>query len=632
MIPAAFVRLDVLPLTPNGKLDRRALPEPERDAFASQEYEAPQGEIETALAAIWIDLLKVERVGRHDNFFMLGGHSLLAVQMIERLRRVELNLSIRDLFDTPTLSALSQSLSKHHIDAMAPANQITPDTTMITPDLLPLIDLSQDDINAIVKQVDGGIVNIQDIYALSPLQDGILFHHIMATKGDPYLLIHCMSFDSRDILDRYLEAFQRVVDRHDILRTVIIWEHLSSPAQVVLRQATLSVTEMVLDPVNGPVSKQLMELFDPREHRMELTQAPMTRFVIAQDIDNHWAVVQLMHHIIGDHSTLEQMTIEIQTLLESGSEALPPSHPFRNLIAQARSGPSVEDHKKFFIEMLVDIDTPALPYGISNVHIDGIDVTESHRMLPEVLNNKLRSHAKKMGVSLASLCHLAWAQVISRTSGQERVVFGTVLFGRMDAGSGSDSAMGLFINTLPLRIDMDDRSVQDRVLQTHADLARLLEHEHASLALAQRCSSTPSGTPLFNAMLNYRHNSTPPNENEGLNGIKILEGTERTNYPFVMSVEDGSVSLGLTAQVLQPYDSSRICGYMEQSLQSLADALDYSPEMPVQNLEILTSEERELLAHTWNIIDTPYPNGLCIHQYFERKATQSPDAIALTYE
>ncbi|KAF9150966.1 hypothetical protein BGX20_005549, partial [Mortierella sp. AD010] len=203
----------------------------------------------------------------------------------------------------------------------------------------------------------------------------------------------------------------------------------------------------------------------------------------------------------------------------------------------------------------------------------------------------------------------------------------------MDAGSGSDSAMGLFINTLPVRIDLDDRGVKDRVLQTHADLARLLEHEHASLALAQRCSSIPAGTPLFSSMLNYRHNSTPSgNENDNLTGINIVEAIERTNYPFVMSIEDGGVSLGLTAQVVQPYDSSRICGYMQQSLQSLVNALDYSPEMPVQNLEILTSEERELQLHTWNNIDTSYPDDLCIHQYFERQVAQSPDAIALIYE
>ncbi|KAF9081220.1 hypothetical protein BGX27_005021, partial [Mortierella sp. AM989] len=85
MIPTAFVRLDALPLTLNGKLDRRALPEPERDAFVSQGYEAPKGEIETAIAAIWADLLKIEKVGRHDNFFMLGGHSLLAVLLMNRV-------------------------------------------------------------------------------------------------------------------------------------------------------------------------------------------------------------------------------------------------------------------------------------------------------------------------------------------------------------------------------------------------------------------------------------------------------------------------------------------------------------------------------------------------------------------
>ena len=81
-----------------------------------------------------------------------------------------------------------------------------------------------------------------------------------------------------------------------------------------------------------------------------------------------------------------------------------------------------------------------------------------------------------------------------------------------------------------------------------------------------------------------------------------------------MSVEDGGVSLGLTAQVMQPFYSTRICGYMQQALQSLADALDHSPEMPIRNLEILTGAERELLLHTWNSTNMPYPDHLCIHQ------------------
>ncbi|KAF9994579.1 hypothetical protein BGZ80_007775, partial [Entomortierella chlamydospora] len=419
----------------------------------------------------------------------------------------------------------------------------------ITPDLLPLIDITQEDIDLIVSKVDGGVANVKDVYALSPLQEGILFHHTMATIGDPYLIVIRMSFRCKEILDRYLDAVQNVVDRHDILRTSIMWENLSTSAQVVLRHATLSVTELSLDPRNGSIPDQMTKLTDPREHRIDLSQAPLIRYVIAQDIDGSWVVVQLLHHTIGDHSTLEVMEHEIQAFFEGNGESLPPSEPFRNLIAQARSGPSVEVHEQFFTKMLADIDTPSLPYGLSDVHGEGFDVTETHIMLPQDLNDKLRGHAKRMGVSLASMCHLAWAQVISKISGQEQVVFGTVLLGRMQGGSGSDRAMGLFINTLPLRIDVGDTPLEESLRQVQSDLAALLDHEHASLAFAQRCSGVPPGTPLFSAMLNYRHNSESSHATSPILGVSITDGQERTNYPFTMSVEDFSTELGLTSQV-----------------------------------------------------------------------------------
>ncbi|KAF9342738.1 hypothetical protein BGX26_006928, partial [Mortierella sp. AD094] len=548
MIPAAFVRLDALPLTPNGKLDRRALPEPDISSFVSQEYEAPQSEIECTLAAIWSDILKVDRVGRYDNFFMLGGHSLVAVQMIEHLRQTGMHLSVRALFQTPTLSELAQSLTKSQTITEAPKNLITHDTRRITPELLPLIDLTQADIDVIVDHFYGEVSNIQDIYALSPLQDGILFHHIMAAKGDPYLLVATMSFDKKNTLDCYLDAFQKVVDRHDILRTAIVWEGLSTPAQVVLRHAQLLVTELSLNSIDGPIASQIMKTIDPREHRIDLTQAPLTQFVIAQDGDGTWIVVQLMHHIIGDHSSLDLMANEILLIMEHQEDMLSKPQPFRNLVAQVRSVPDKEFHNRFFSKMLAEIDTPALPYGLSDVHHDGLDVLKSNIALPEDLNDRLRGHAKRMGVSLASMCHLAWAQVISRTSGQERVVFGTVLFGRMQGGSGSDQAMGLFINTLPLRVDVGEASVEESIRQTHGDLAALLEHEHASLALAQRCSSVPAGTPLFSAVFNYRHNTTSTKGGSSKNTWSVIEAQERTNYPFVISVEDGGSTLGLTAQ------------------------------------------------------------------------------------
>ncbi|MCC8368401.1 AMP-binding protein, partial [Xenorhabdus sp. PB61.4] len=631
MVPAAFVRLDTFPLTPNGKLDRRALPAPDNEALARQRYEAPQGRNETVLAAIWRELLGLEQVSRHDNFFTLGGHSLLAVRMIERLRQSGLALVVRDLFQTPVLSHLAQRLG-HSPAVTVPANVITPETTALTPAMLPLIDLTQADIDHIVGQVPGGISNLQDIYVLSPLQDGILFHHLLTNEGDPYLLIVQMVFANRVLLDRYLAAVQQVVNRHDILRTAFIWQGVSMPAQVVWRQATLSVTELTLDPVEGPVSEQLSRRFDPRHYRLNLSEAPLLQFVIVQDADGRWAVVQLLHHLIGDHTTLEVLQCEIQAFLTGQADTLPAPVPFRNLVAQARLGISQAAHTRFFTDMLVDVAEPTLPFGLAEVHRDGSQVTVSHRMLSGELNHRLRHQAQQLGVSLAALCHLAWAQVLSRTSGQEKVVFGTVLFGRMTAGEGMDSGLGLFINTLPLRLDIDNTPVRESVQQAHTRLAGLLAHEHASLALAQRCSGIDNATPLFSALLNYRHNDMSTLSDEWISGIEIVGGQERTNYPFVLSVEDFGDALGLTAQMVQPLAPERVCDYMQQALESLADALEHAPDRPVWTLDILPAAERTLLLTTWNATDTPYPNAMCLHQLFEQQVEKNPDTTALVYE
>ncbi|WP_338925281.1 amino acid adenylation domain-containing protein [Mycetohabitans endofungorum] len=629
MVPSAFVRLDAFPLTPNGKLDRRALPEPDADALAHQAYEAPQGELETTLAEIWAELLGVERVGRHDSFFVLGGHSLLAVQLIERLRRRGVGLSVRALFDTPTLSALAQTLGQHR-DVAVPANAITPDTTAITPSMLPLIELTQVDIDKIVGQVPGGVANIQDIYALSPLQDGLLFHHLLARDGDPYLLIEQLAFDTRERLDQYLHALQQVIDRHDILRTAFVWEGVSTPAQVVWRHARLPVTELTLDAADGPVAEQLARRFDPRHTRLDLTQAPLLHCAIAQDTEGRWLLTQRLHHLISDHSTLEVMHAEVQAFIEGRGDTLPPAWPFRHLVAQARLGVSEAEYTRFFTELLADVE-PTLPFGLAQVQGDGSEVSESHRMLPSALNDRLRAHARRLGVSLASLCHLAWAQVLARASGQQRVVFGTVLFGRMQAGDGADRALGLFLNVLPLRVDLDG-SVESSVYATHAQLAALLEHEHTPLVCALRCSGVPAGSPLFSALLNYRHNTLSTDSSEILAGVQFLRSQERSNYPLILSVEDYGTALGLTVQIVQPGDPDRVCGYMQQVLESLAEALDCMPNQPAQQLKWLSNIEREQLLWTWNATQQAYPAHLCIHQLFEVQVKRTPEATALVYE
>ncbi|MGQ5991134.1 amino acid adenylation domain-containing protein [Serratia sp. IR-2025] len=626
MLPAAWVALDTLPLTPNGKLDRRALPEPQEDAYVREVYAEPEGELETLLAGIWRELLGIERVGRHDNFFELGGHSLLAVKLMAQLRRVGLSAGVQTLFTAPTLSTLAQTLVTQQ-EVSVPANGILPGCVAITPEMLPLATLSQPEIDAVVAQVPGGVANVQDIYALSPLQEGILFHHLLAERGDPYQLSAVLRFDSRARLDAWLAAMQQVIDRHDILRTAFITQGVSSPVQVVWRKAELSLRELRLNPAEGEIGSRLTALFDPRRVRPDLTRAPLLSFVAAQGEEGSWCVLQQWHHLIGDHSTLAVMQEEINLILAGRGDELAKAPPFRNAVAQARLGVSKAEHERFFRTMLADIDEPSLPFGLSDVHGEGRDISTAHLALPPALNQQLRRQARRLGVSLASLCHLAWAQVLARATGRDEVVFGTVLLGRMQAGDGAERALGLFINTLPLRLDVNEVGAESVVLQAHIRLSGLLAHEHAPLALAQRCSGVAAGTPLFSALLNYRHNS---GEDTALpTGVTLLDSQERTNYPFVLSVEDGGDSLGLTAQVRQPIEAQRVCGYMAQALSALAQALEQAPQTPVCELEVMPDEEYALQLCRWNHTAEAYPADTCVHELFEQQARLTPQAIAL---
>ena len=626
MLPAAWVALDTLPLTPNGKLDRRALPEPQEDAYVREVYAEPEGELETLLAGIWRELLGIERVGRHDNFFELGGHSLLAVKLMAQLRRVGLSAGVQTLFTAPTLSTLAQTLVTQQ-EVSVPANGILPGCVAITPEMLPLATLSQPEIDAVVAQVPGGVANVQDIYALSPLQEGILFHHLLAERGDPYQLSAVLRFDSRARLDAWLAAMQQVIDRHDILRTAFITQGVSSPVQVVWRKAQLSLRELRLNPAEGEIGSRLTALFDPRRVRPDLTRAPLLSFVAAQGEEGSWCVLQQWHHLIGDHSTLAVMQEEINLILAGRGDELAKAPPFRNAVAQARLGVSKAEHERFFRTMLADISEPVLPFGLSDVHGEGRDISTAHLALPPALNQQLRRQARRLGVSLASLCHLAWAQVLARATGRDEVVFGTVLLGRMQAGDGAERALGLFINTLPLRLDVNEVGAESAVLQAHIRLSGLLAHEHAPLALAQRCSGVAAGTPLFSALLNYRHNS---GEDTALpTGVTLLDSQERTNYPFVLSVEDGGDSLGLTAQVRQPIEAQRVCGYMAQALSTLAQALEQAPQTPVCELEVMPDEEYAMQLCRWNHTAEAYPADTCVHELFEQQARLTPQAIAL---
>ncbi|WP_340608594.1 amino acid adenylation domain-containing protein [Xenorhabdus bharatensis] len=652
MLPSAFITLDHFPLTANGKIDREALPAPDASAFAARLYESPTGETEIALAQIWQQLLGLEKIGRHDHFFELGGHSLMIVSLIEELRRIGWRLDIRSVFSTPVLADMAQALRRDADAFVVPENLIPEGCTAIIPEMLPLVTLSQAQIDAIAGTVSGGTGNVQDIYPLSPLQEGILFHHLMQTQGDNYLLQSLLAFDNRERLDSFLSALQQVINRHDILRTSVFWQGLEHPVQVVWRQASLEINVFTPNTEHN-IQVQLLAHTDPHQHRIDLTRAPLFTADIAHDTaQNEWLLVLRFHHLVSDHVTLERIFAEIALILQKQGIALPAVLPYRNFIARTLSVP-VSEHEDYFRSRLADIDTPTAPFGVLSLSNNenpipnnespeaeqNNAVTEAHLPLSPELSGSLRALARQLKVSPSVLFHVAWAQVLAQTSSRDDVVFGSVLSGRLQGGAGADHILGMFINTLPIRISLADRSVQTVVQDTYQDLITLLEHEQAPLTLAQSCSGVEHAIPLFSTLLNYRHSpvSEEKTTRNSWSGMRVIAAKEGTNYPITLSVDDLGSDFSLSAHTVAGIDPVRMTRYLLTALCGLVDALMHHPQKLVLHVPILPETERQQLLVDFNASrcktgQADFPQDKLIHPLFEAQVLQRPDAVALTYE
>ncbi|MPR05163.1 AMP-binding protein, partial [Pseudomonas sp. MAFF 212408] len=564
------------------------------------------------MAVLSTHAIHLQREG--DDLVILGDDEGLDDELFDNLRKHK--------------AQLLELIGRNGGDWVSPAYRITPQ-------MLPLAALDQASIDRIVEAVPGGVGNVKDIYPLAPLQEGMLYHHLSAEQGDPYLLQAHYAFDSRERLESFTQALQYVVQRHDILRTTVVWESLDEPVQVVLRKATLVSEEVHLAPRDGDVLSQLQARFDARTYRLDIRQAPMMRVAFAEDSPNQrWVAVLLFHHMALDHTAMDVVLREMQAFLLGLTEHLGEPVPYRNYVAQARLGVSEQQHETFFREMLGDIDEPTLPFGLQDVQGDGHGIEESRLMVEPGLSQRLRAQARQLGVSAASVMHLALAQVLGKVSGRHEVVFGTVLLGRMHAGEGSDRALGMFINTLPLRVSVGEQSVRSGLKLTHDRLTALLKHEHASLALAQRCSAVATPTPLFSAMLNYRHSASggSAEAESAWAGMQALGAEERTNYPLTVNLDDLGDDFHITILADVGIGAARVAHYLHAALESLVVALEQTPDAPLQSLGILPATERQHLLHHWNSTDAVFADSALIHSQVEAQAAAQPDAIAVLFE
>lgn len=560
-----------------------ATPLPVAEPAPTPIFVAPLGETEQTLAALWADLLQLERISRHDNFFELGGHSLLTITLIERLAQRGFSVDIRAIFTHPTLAGLAAQLTPLGQESQTLSGPIPLGTTAVTPELLPLAGLSQAQIDRLLCDLPGGAPNLQDVYPLAPLQEGILFQHLLAPTADPYIAPFLLGFDTEQRLEGFLKALDQVVSRHDALRTAMHWSNVDRPLQVVVRKAAVPVHEVTLDP-QKEAQAQLLDRLRSNEFSLPLDKAPMMRAIRAYDVSSErWLLLLLTHHLVLDHASMEIVVAEIHALMQDSAAVLPEPGSYRSYVTRTLADQSA--HKAFFQDLLGEVSEPTAPHGqltLPEGHTPA-DLREASLTLDAALTLRIRTQAASLGVTPASLFHLAWANVLGHAAGRRDVVFGTILLGRAHGGPSASRSVGMLINTLPVYVRLGDASALNSALAVHGLLAELLEHEHASLAQAQRCSGVTAPTPLFSSLFNYRHSPNAPNANFWP-GVEMLFAEERTNYPLAMAVDDTGEIFRLTTIAAKTLDPKRFCEDLKQAIEALVLQLHQSPDAPLPNL------------------------------------------------
>ncbi|WP_460860580.1 condensation domain-containing protein, partial [Rheinheimera gaetbuli] len=416
-----------------------------------------------------------------------------------------------------------------------------------------------------------------------PLQEGILFHHMMSTKGDPYVMPVLFRVKNKEAFEAFVDALQFVIGRHDVLRTAVLWDGVSVPVQVVYRQAELPVTWLSA-PKDTDVESHMQSLCAPEIQQMDVTQGPLLKLQVMADTasEQHFVLAQL-HHLISDHIGLEVIQHEVGMYEQGQVEQLTTPVPYREFIAHTQHQARVNDAEAYFRGVLEDVTEATAPFNLMDIQGDGSRIVEVREIIPTDVSMQLRQVAKSLKVSPAALFHSAWAILVGACSGRDDVVFGTVVSGRLQGTVGAESMMGVFMNTLPLRVKLKRLSVLQLVQQVQSALLDLIPFEQASLALAQQCTSLPKEAPIFSAMLNYRHSvgEATGAEAQQTSDYEVIGGHERSNFPLSLLVDDLKTDFVVTVQVESVVNACQVIGYVQSVVAALAEKLSTCPDTEV---------------------------------------------------
>lgn len=582
---------------------------------------------------IWEEILCVDRVGRLDNFFELGGDSVLAVKVLEKIHHAGMSAQFYQLFEHPVLSELGAVLERIESRVVADKTEtIARGTSRITPEMVPLATIEQHQIDRIADSVSGGALNIKDIYPLTASQEGIFFNSLLdEERGDTDILQTLLSLPSHDAVDRLTKALQSVIDRHDVLRSSITGDTLSRPLQVVHRTATLQTERLELRADQDFLS-QLEEHMKPDKRRMDLHCAPLMHVQTVSDAKSgKWYAVLKLHHLVCDQKSFRRLIAEVMSHLEGRALELPEPLPYRVHVEKVLQAADTNEARAFFTEKLASINESVVLFGLPDFRKGGGRMEEARQFVDGSLGRRIRNEAQRRGIVPAALFHAAWGLLVSRCSGREEIVFGTVLLDQCQGEESSKRMLGAFVNTLPLRLRLEGFSVEELINQTHQELTQLLSHSQTPLAVAQRCSGVGATAPLFGSLLNYHSRLAETDQGgSGVADAQVIAVRAWTNYPISMSVDDRrGDGFFLSAQTDNRLQPTQVMGYFRTALEQMVEALEKEPQRSLSRLSILTHDEREYLVYGLNATEHVGSTGKMVHELFEEQVRTRGLAIAV---
>ncbi len=487
---------------------------------------------------------------------------------------------------------------------------------------------------------------IQDVYTLTPMQEGMLFHALYDRTSAAYFEQMSYRLHGSLNIEIFRKSLNDVVNRYDILRTAFVNKEADRPVQVVLKEREPGFQFEDISALLPAEKEQRIEEFKIRDKQnlFDLTKDVLFRVMIFKLDKEEYEIVWSHHHILMDGWCIDILSAELwqiyDSYLENKPYRLPAAAQFREYIKWLEKN-NKEDLKKFWQTYLDDyheaVKVPTMSLRKSSDH--RYENEFFYHIIDSEKTSLLDKLAGKYNVTLNTVFQSAWGILLSRYNGVSDVVFGSVVSGRPAEIPGIENMIGLFVNTIPVRIRFDEK-------ETFAELVQRVQKEalesepHHHFPLAEIQSETPLKQDLIDHIYVFENypvakrieESMTKEGNSGMERFKIsrVDIRDQTNYNFNLILIPGnriSLKFHYNAAVYERKNLERVAGHLEMLLEQLIK----NDEVKIEDLTFLSEEEKKQVLYDFNNIASVSPTGKTIIDLFEEQVEKTPDNAALLF-